>query len=199
MRRRVIYLASIFYAYQSNILIREGKKRMEKSFEEHKAELELEVQANGGENPLDKYMTEKDHIAELEQSLAQTKQVNEAKQDATASQVNAEDVVEGVEDNDNLLEQQAQQLKDREAELFNKEVAMTFRENGLEMFNGVIKPTDPRHLDELVHNLTKIVNEIKVGSGYIPPKENGVQAEYDIAKEKGDTKSMIKNLFGFSK
>ena len=123
----------------------------------------------------------------------------EVEQDATASQVNAEDVVEGVEDNDNLLEQQAQQLKDREVKLFNKEVAMTFRENGLEMFNGVIKPTDPRHLDELVHNLTKIVNEIKVGSGYIPPKENGVQAEYDIAKEKGDTKSMIKNLFGFSK
>ena len=123
----------------------------------------------------------------------------EVEQDITATQDNAEDVVEDVVSNDDTLEQQAQQLKDREAELFNKEVAMTFRENGLEMFSGVIKPTDPYHLDELVHNLTKIMNDVKVNSAYIPPKENGVQAEYDIAKEKGDTKSMIKNLFGFNK
>lgn len=110
-----------------------------------------------------------------------------------------QDVEEVVEVNDKEHDEQAEKLKQREAELFKKEVSMTLRENGLEMFASIIKPSDSQNLDQLVLDLTKIVNKIKLDTGYIPPKENGVQAEYDVAKEKGDTKTMIKNLFGFNK
>lgn len=126
-------------------------------------------------------------------------EVEEVTESVVDSEVTPQDVVDVQVENDTKLEEQALELKARESELFRKECSMTLRENGLEMFDGIINISDPNHLDELVHNLSKVVKDIKVGSGYIPPKENIKQAQYDVDKQNGDTKGMIKSLFGFGR
>lgn len=84
----------------------------------------------------------------------------------------------------------ARELAEKEAELFQKEVAFTLKENGLEMFADVINVTDSEQLETVVKQLTAIVNDIKIGAGYVP-KDNAKQAEYDVFTQKKDTRGMI--------
>jgi len=110
-----------------------------------------------------------------------------------------EDALQGtegqVEDTNTQLAEQARLLEDREAEIFKKEVSLSLKENGLEMFEGVLNITDTTSLKEVVSQLTNIVNQIKVSASYIPPKENLKQAEYDVFSEKKDVKGMIGSKF----
>ncbi|OMP66876.1 hypothetical protein [Domibacillus epiphyticus] len=83
-------------------------------------------------------------------------------------------------------------------ELFQKEISLTLRENGLEAFTDVISVKDSTDLSTKIDTLNKIVNEIKVNMGYVPA-DNTKQDEYSIAESKKDTKAMIStklaNLF----
>lgn len=86
--------------------------------------------------------------------------------------------------------QLAADMEKREQELFQKEVAFSLKENGLEVFADIIHVKDSEQLSDIVQKLTGIVNGIKLESGYIP-KENAKQAEYDVFTEKKDVKNMI--------
>lgn len=84
----------------------------------------------------------------------------------------------------------AQDIARREREVFDKEKAFMLKESGLEAFADIINVGDSEQLADVVVKLTAIVNEIKVGAGYIP-KENIKESDYDIYAQKKDTKGMI--------
>ncbi|MED0665305.1 hypothetical protein P4T04_03140 [Bacillus badius] len=88
-------------------------------------------------------------------------------------------------------------IEAKEKELFKKEVNLTLKESGLEQFAEIIKVSDADELNTTVDVLKKIVNEIKVSTGYVPT-EHAKQDAYNTAKSKGDTKGMIKSLFGLN-
>lgn len=89
-------------------------------------------------------------------------------------------------------------IEAKEAKLFQKEVNLTLKENGLEAFTDVISVNDSTDLSTKVEMLNKIVNEIKVNMGYVPT-DNAKQDEYSMYESKKDTKGMISaklaNLF----
>lgn len=84
----------------------------------------------------------------------------------------------------------AQDIARREKETFQREVALSLESNGLEAFADIINVNDSEELSDVVAKLTAIVNDIKVGAGYVP-KENAKQSEYDVYAQKKDTKGMI--------
>lgn len=84
-------------------------------------------------------------------------------------------------------------LEQREAELWGRMVSMTLKENNLEMFADFIAVGDDNELAEAVKKLTQIVNDIKISISY-QPVDNQKQDAYTVAKEQGNTKSMIKTL-----
>lgn len=86
------------------------------------------------------------------------------------------------------------ELEQKEAELFQRTVAFTLREHGLEVFAGIIHVTDAKHLTDVVTKLTGIVNGIKIESGYIP-KDNVKQDATAIAEQNKDPKGMIASKF----
>ena len=95
------------------------------------------------------------------------------------------------------LSDEEKQLQVKQQELFNKEVHLTLKENGLEQFAPVVKVANEDELKETIKQLNKIVNDIKVSVGYVPQDNKQVTA-YEQAKQKNDTKGMIKSLFGFN-
>jgi len=107
---------------------------------------------------------------------------------------------------DELLKFKPKELSDEEKaieakkqELFEKEVALTLKENGLEQFAKVIKVKNTDELNEVVELLSQIVNDIKMSTSYVPT-DKAKQNEYDAFAKRGDTKSMIamklSKLFG---
>lgn len=98
---------------------------------------------------------------------------------------------------DELLQYKPKELSDEEKalqqkqqELFNKEVELELKSAGLEQFKDVIKVKNEEELQETIKTLTKIVNEIKMSTGYIP-KDNLKDDEYSFYAKKGDTQGMI--------
>ncbi|MBY0221965.1 hypothetical protein [Sporosarcina aquimarina] len=98
-------------------------------------------------------------------------------------------------ENERLVEELNHKLDN----LFSKQVTLTLSQHGLEAFKDIVHVSTPEELESAVQKLTAIVNgiknEAKVSAGYVP-KDNLKQDSYNVAKEKGDTKSMIKALFG---
>lgn len=88
-------------------------------------------------------------------------------------------------------------LQQKQQELFVKEINLTLKENGLEKFASIVKVTNEDELKEVVTSLSSIVNELKVEMGYVPDNHKQ-QDKYNQAKQNGDTKSMIKTLFGLN-
>lgn len=88
-------------------------------------------------------------------------------------------------------------IQTKQQELFVKEVNLTLKENGLEKFASIVKVSNEEELKETIQSLTTIVNEIKVSTGYVPDNHKQ-QDKYNQAKQNGDTKSMIKTLFGLN-
>lgn len=102
-----------------------------------------------------------------------------------------------IAERDELLQYKPKELSDeekalqqKEQELFKKEVELELKSAGLEQFKDVIKVENEKELQETIKTLTKIVNEIKMSTGYIP-KDNLKDDEYNFYAKKGDTKGMI--------
>ncbi|HJF32209.1 MAG TPA: hypothetical protein K8V56_10625 [Sporosarcina psychrophila] len=81
-------------------------------------------------------------------------------------------------------------LEERASVLFQKEVAYTLKESGLEAFADVINVTDTEQLKGVTAKLTAIVNGIKTSVSFVP-KENGKQDAVTIAEQNKDVKGML--------
>lgn len=98
------------------------------------------------------------------------------------------------------LTEEEKALQAKQKELFDKEVKLTLKEEGLEAFADIVKVNDEKELKDVVKSLNKIVNDIKVSLGYVP-SDHKQQTEYDMYAQKKDTKGMIStklaNLFKY--
>jgi hypothetical protein len=81
------------------------------------------------------------------------------------------------------ISDEEKQLQQKQQELFNKEVHLTLKENGLEQFAPVVRVTNEDELRETIKQLNKIVNDIKVSVGYVP-QDNAKDNEYDVYAQK---------------
>jgi len=102
-----------------------------------------------------------------------------------------------VTERDDLLQHKPKDLTDDEKAfqtkqqgLWGKEVNLSLKENGLEQFADVIKVADEEELNQVVTSLTKIKNDMKVQSGYVP-KDKAKDDEYSNFEKNKDTKNMI--------
>lgn len=127
-----------------------------------------------------------------EQQQEQIETVDKAQYDAVLAEL---EEVKGKLPKEPTEEEKALQTK--QVELWQKEVSLSLKENGLEQFASIVKVADENELKEVVKTLTQIVNDIKVSTGYVPSDHKQITA-YDQAKQKGDTKGMIKSLFGLN-
>jgi 3-methyladenine DNA glycosylase/8-oxoguanine DNA glycosylase len=93
--------------------------------------------------------------------------------------------------------EKAQKMAEKEQELFQKQVQLTLIENGLEKFADIVKVSNEDELKDVVKKLSQIVNEIKIETGYVPADHKQMTA-YEQAKKQGNTKNMIKALFGMN-
>lgn len=81
------------------------------------------------------------------------------------------DLIAKMEKMEQTLANEAEKQKEIEAkqnELWQKQVQLTLKENGLEKFADVVKVSNEDELKDVVKKLTTIVNEIKIESGYVP-------------------------------
>ncbi|MCB7071385.1 hypothetical protein LIZ76_15780 [Caldibacillus sp. 210928-DFI.2.22] len=97
------------------------------------------------------------------------------------------------------LTEEEKVIQQKQKELFDKEIQLTLKENGLEQFKDIVKVANDDELKETVKKLNKIVNNIKIEVGYVP-KDNAKDNEYDVFAKNKDTKGMIatklSKLFG---
>ena len=119
-------------------------------------------------------------------------QIENAKTKWTESELNPL-----VTERDDLLQHKPKDLTDDEKAfqtkqqgLWGKEVNLLLKENGLEQFADVIKVADEDELNQVVTSLTKIKNDMKVESGYVP-KDKAKDDEYSNFEKNKDTKNMI--------
>ncbi|PAQ14979.1 hypothetical protein CD798_08000 [Bacillaceae bacterium SAOS 7] len=83
-------------------------------------------------------------------------------------------------------------IETKEKELFQKEVSLTLKENGLDQFATIVKVNDSDELNTTIEALTQIVNDIKVSTGYVPT-EHGKDDAYTVALKKKDVGGMLTN------
>lgn len=115
------------------------------------------------------------------QEVEQVEEVTEEKSPQTLDEL--------IEDNKKLQDELAE-IKEMRKDIFDKQVSLTLKENGLEAFAEIINVDSSDDLTKVVAKLTTIVNNIKVANSY-QPKDNGKQDEYSVAQQQGDTKKMI--------
>ncbi|MBY6278187.1 MAG: hypothetical protein CWE10_18830 [Symbiobacterium thermophilum] len=111
------------------------------------------------------------------------------------------ELVAKMEKMEQTLANEAEKQKEIEAkqnELWQKEVSLSLKEAGLEKFADIVKVNDEKELKEVIKKLTTIVNEIKIETGYVPSNHKQMTA-YEQAKKQGNTKNMIKAIFGMNK
>lgn len=94
------------------------------------------------------------------------------------------------------LSDEEKAIKAKQQELFEKEVELELRSAGLEQFKDIVEVSDTDELKKTINQLNKVVNDMKLSLGYVPEDHKQVTT-YQQAKSKGDTKGMIKSLFGF--
>lgn len=84
------------------------------------------------------------------------------------------------------------ELEQREQKLWNKEVSIVLKENGLDAFIDFIKVDvgEDKALLEQVSKLKGIVGDIEMKNSY-KPTDNKAVDEYSIARKNKDVKSMI--------
>ncbi|OLN22905.1 hypothetical protein BTO30_07105 [Domibacillus antri] len=142
-------------------------------------------------------MSEENHVENVEQQEVVQEEVTE-----TVAKADYDSLVAELEEVKSKLPQEKSEselaIEAKEQELFQKEVNLTLKENGLEAFADIVKVSDSDELNSTVEALTKIVNEIKVNMGYVPA-HNAKQDEYSMYESKKDAKGMISaklaNLF----
>lgn len=83
-------------------------------------------------------------------------------------------------------------LEEREQRLWDKEVSITLKENGLEDFKDFISVEvgDEEQLSVVVSKLKEIISQIEMKNSYVPTNTPSVD-EYSIARKNKDVKSMI--------
>lgn len=92
-----------------------------------------------------------------------------------------------------MLSQEAERQKEIEAkqnELWQKQVQLTLKENGLEKFADIVKVSNEDELSDVVKKLTTIVNEIKIETGYIPA-DHAKTDEYSKYEKEKNVAGMI--------
>ncbi|WP_232467220.1 hypothetical protein [Anoxybacillus flavithermus] len=100
------------------------------------------------------------------------------------------ELVAKMEKMEQTLANEAEKQKEIEAkqqELFQKQVQLTLKENGLEKFADIVRVNDENELADVVKKLSQIVNEIKVETGYIPADHAKTDEYSKYEKEKNVT------------
>ncbi|OAO80940.1 hypothetical protein [Anoxybacillus flavithermus] len=103
------------------------------------------------------------------------------------------DLVAKMEKMEQMLSQEAEKQKEIEAkqqELFQKQVQLTLKENGLEKFADIVRVNDENELADVVKKLSQIVNEIKVETGYVP-SDHAKTDEYSKYEKEKNAAGMI--------
>lgn len=88
-------------------------------------------------------------------------------------------------------------LEQREKELFTKQVSVELKANGLDAYEGIINPVDEQSLNDTIKALSKVHTDMKIQNSYTPTDKKKGTDSYDVAKQNGDTKGMVKSIFGF--
>ncbi|MBE2905527.1 hypothetical protein HPJ93_13035 [Anoxybacillus flavithermus] len=145
-------------------------------------------------------MSDEKVIQTQDQQQEQTQQQDQQQQEQqqTVDMKTYLELVAKMEKMEQMLSQEAEKQKEIEAkqqELWQKQVQITLQENGLEKFADIVKVSNEDELKDVVKKLTTIVNEIRIQTGYIPADHKQMTA-YEQAKKQGNTKNMIKALFG---
>ena len=103
------------------------------------------------------------------------------------------ELVAKMEKMEQMLSQEAERQKEIEAkqnELWQKQVQLTLKENGLEKFADIVKVSNEDELSDVVKKLTTIVNEIKIETGYIPA-DHAKTDEYSKYEKEKNVAGMI--------
>lgn len=135
---------------------------------------------------------------ETTQDQQQQEQTQQQDQQQTVDMKTYLELVAKMEKMEQTLANEAERQKEIEAkqnELWQKEVSLSLKEAGLEKFADIVKVNDEKELKEVIKKLTTIVNEIKIETGYVPSNHKQMTA-YEQAKKQGNTKNMIKAIFG---
>ncbi|MBE2932358.1 hypothetical protein HPJ92_07400 [Anoxybacillus flavithermus] len=87
-------------------------------------------------------------------------------------------------------EEKTQKIAEKEQELFQKQVQLTLKENGLEKFADIVRVSNEDELKDVVKKLTTIVNEIRIETGYIPA-DHAKTDEYSKYEKEKNAAGMI--------
>ncbi|MFS0672039.1 hypothetical protein [Ornithinibacillus sp. 179-J 7C1 HS] len=90
-------------------------------------------------------------------------------------------------------------LEQAKKELFQKQISVELKDAGLSMYEGIINPTDEKSLNDTIKALNKVHTDLKIQNSYTPTDKKKGTDSYDVAKQNGDTKGMVKSIFGFNK
>lgn len=132
-----------------------------------------------------------EEVAEEVQKNFDEANANLEKIQKTLEENEVDEVVENIKkDAEELRKSLEDEVEELKQKLFKQEVSSTLKDNGLEMFEGLVHVDDAKQLDEVVHKLTQIVNDIKLSNSYIP-SDNAKQDAYTQHANNKDTKNMI--------
>ncbi|WP_241737054.1 hypothetical protein [Anoxybacillus flavithermus] len=140
-------------------------------------------------------MSDEKVIQTQDQQQEQTQQQDQQQQDQqqTVDMKTYLDLVAKMEKMEQMLANEAEKQKEIEAkqqELWQKQVQLTLKENGLEKFADIVRVNDENELADVVKKLSQIVNEIKVETGYIPA-DHAKTDEYSKYEKEKNAAGMI--------
>ena len=123
----------------------------------------------------------------------QQEQTQQQEQQQTVDMKTYLELVAKMEKMEQTLANEAEKQKEIEAkqqELFQKQVQLTLRENGLEKFVDIVQVSNEDELNDVVKKLSQIVNEIKIQTGYIPA-DHAKTDEYSKYEKEKNAAGMI--------
>ncbi|MEH6944628.1 hypothetical protein [Bacillus sp. JJ722] len=88
-------------------------------------------------------------------------------------------------------------ITQRENELWQKEKNLELKDAQLDKFADFFNATTTDELTSQIKKFQLLLNEVKASTGYIP-QDHLKEDTYNQAKENGNTKGMIKSLFGLN-
>ena len=128
-----------------------------------------------------------------DEKVTQTQDQQQDQQQQTVDMKTYLELVAKMEKMEQMLsqeEEKAQKIAEKEQELFQKQVQITLKENGLEKFADIVKVNDENELADVVKKLTTIVNEIRIETGYIPA-DHAKTDEYSKYEKEKNAAGMI--------
>lgn len=123
----------------------------------------------------------------------QQEQTQQQEQQQTVDMKTYLELVAKMEKMEQMLSQEAEKQKEiaaKQQELFQKQVQLTLRENGLEKFADIVQVSNEDELNDVVKKLTTIVNEIKIETGYVP-SDHAKTDEYSKYEKEKNAAGMI--------